>query len=156
MKTKTSFPSLITILFACSILSIQGLKAQDSTFQDQSPIGSYLKLEDVVSKADVVFVGVLLQTGPVTVAAPGQVRISGNQVKVLQTLKGSVNEQVSVEFNVHNDSKGAVKIGNTYIFFVKSIAHPDPDPYLAIKILAAADDKISKVKALIAAAPASK
>ena len=53
---------------------------------------------------------------------------------------------------ITNSHEQLPKVGNTYIFFVKKIAHPDPDPYRAIKLLPATDDNIAKVKALIAQA----
>src|ERR1700683_3024352 len=126
MKTKNA-PSarLIGILLVYSILSIQGLESQDAGPQNAPPAlsGSHSKLQDVVSKADDIFLGKMLQTGPITVSAPGQLGCSGNKIEVLQTLRGSVNAQITVSFNVHYDSREQVPIvGNTYIFFVQTIA----------------------------------
>jgi hypothetical protein len=160
MKTNNAFTlRLIGILLVYSILSIQGLKSQDVGPQNASPSlsGSRSKLEDVITKADDIFVGKMLQTGPITVTAPGQIGCSGNKIEVLQTLRGSVNSQITVSFNVHYDSHEQLpKVGNTYIFFVKKVIHPDPDPYRAIKLLPSTDDNIAKVKALIAATPTGK
>jgi hypothetical protein len=66
-------------------------------------------------------------------------------------------QEVTVAFKTVDDAhEETPTVGNSYIFFVVTVIHPDPDPYKAHKILPATEDNIAKVKALIAAAPTDK
>ncbi len=142
------------------IFGRQILNAQDSIEVESTKLsGSDLKSEDAAAKSDGIFVGKITQIGLPNAKAAGQVAYYGNKVHVLQVLRGAIGAQVKVTLYVHYVSdipENPPKVDGTYIFFVKKIANPDPDPYKALKLLPATDANIARVQALIAAAPAGK
>ena len=143
------------------VFSVQVSSAQNNAPAEMVLSGSTFKSEDVLAKADVVFVGTITEAGsevllPPTAPYAGPL-YGGVKVNVLQVLRGSIGAQVSVSLFtsfVHHEKLHTV--GSSYIFFVKKNAPGQPDPYTALKLLPATGDNIAKVKALIATAPASK
>ena len=91
--------------------------------------------------------------------APGESVYRGVQVIVLQVLRGTVADSIAVTLHVvgrtefHEDPP---KVGGSYIFFVEKNAQGEADSYTVLKLIPATDANITKVKALIAAAPTSK
>jgi hypothetical protein len=164
MKTKTRFQPLILLISFSLILGFQISKAQNALSETRENIsiklsGSDLKSEDIVLKANAVFVGEITELGHPNTKAPGQNVYHGVQIKVLQVLRGSVDAQVTVTLYIHfapNSSENPPKVGNTYIFFAHKNTEVGWNPFTVLKLLPATDDNIAKVKALIAAAPASK
>jgi hypothetical protein len=163
MKKRTIFsPSTLWILLSF-ILSFQMSKAQNSPAEasqnEPALTGSSQKSEDIVVKADAVFVGEITTIGFGGFKAPGESVYRGVQIKVLQVFRGTVADSIAVTLHVvgrmefHEDPP---KVGNSYILFVKKSDQGQPDAYTVLKLILATDANIAKVKALIAAVPASK
>jgi hypothetical protein len=120
--------------------------------------GSEAKLDDVVSKADVIFVGQVEKIGGPVLAAIAQKAYFGVEIKVVNVLKGAVdNPMVSVALIAKTDTtvpEVAPQANQTYIFFVKK--KEVGSQFRVLKLLPADSSLIAQVKALIAAAPAPK
>jgi hypothetical protein len=140
---------------ACVALGLQLSKAQNELVLS----GSSLKSEDIATKVDAIFVGEITAIGFGNTKEKGESSYRGVQVKVLQVLRGAVDTSITVTLYVvgrmdfHEDPP---KVGSSYIFFAKKAGAFEKDPYIVLKLLPATDANIAKVKALIAAAPASK
>ncbi|MDB4793753.1 hypothetical protein OAG63_01840 [Methylacidiphilales bacterium] len=151
--------SLSILLIALSlILCIEPVKAQTTTAVtgQSEPIlsGSGLKVEDIAMKCDAIFIGQIVSLGDAETASAG-IDTRGASIKVLQILRGSVGSQVGVAISTSlwpSLHEQIPQVGKSYIFFV----HQEGTRFTVLKLLPATDDHISKVKALIAAAPASK
>ncbi|MDB4793752.1 hypothetical protein OAG63_01835 [Methylacidiphilales bacterium] len=164
MKIKTILQPFIVIIALSFILGIQGSKAQSvqpNAVENTSTklSGSDLKSGDAITKCDAIFVGEITQMGFQSLKATGRSSYYGNIIKILQVLRGAISVQIKVTLYVYYVSdtpENIPKVGNPYIFFVKKNASGQPDPYTALKLLPATDDNITKVKALITAAPPSK
>jgi hypothetical protein len=163
MKTRTILSPLILWILLSSILGIQMSEAQNSPAEasQNGPAltGSSQKSEDIVVKADAIFVGEVTTIGFGELKAPGESVYRGVQVKVSKVFRGTVADSITVTLLVvgrmefHEDPP---KVGNSYIFFVKKNAREQPDSYAVLKLILGTDANITRVKALIAAAPASK
>jgi hypothetical protein len=137
------------LLLACLALGIQPLKAKNEPVLS----GSTQKTENIVLKCDAVFIGQIthMRLGPP--ASSNVASYTGVKVKVLQMLRGSFDEQIPVMLNVLAlNHEEAPTTEGTYIFFLKK----ESGWNIVKKLLPATNDNIAKVKALIAAAPASK
>lgn len=116
--------------------------------------GSEKKAEDIVTTCDAIFIGQIIAKGPVMLTKPGA-SYRSYTVKVITLLKGTLAGEIQVSLDVRNDGRVAEVIphvGENYIFFAMLKA----GEVIAMKLLPATDDNITKVKALIAAAPPSK
>jgi len=128
-------------------------------------VGGSLKPEEAVSKSDAVFVGEVTDTG-IKVMPPPDCPYEGPlyrgiKIKVLQFLRGSVRDHVSVALFVPTMKLVTLHmVGNSYIFFVQTKSQKALDyPYnclekadttdIAIKLLPATDENIATVKKLI-------
>ncbi len=162
MKLKYFLLLTICALFTI-VVNLQSLKAQNPTTTRQGePIlsGSAQKSEEIAAKANTVFIGKIIELGDPVPIAMDTASYSGVQVKVLQILRGTVNDEV-VKVTLHttwgrNMHETPPVIGNTYIFFARKNTEKGWNPYTVLKLLPATDDNITKVKALIAAAPEAK
>jgi len=119
--------------------------------------GSSLSLEKVVSHADIIVVAKLVSLGITIPDATAQADYDSAQIQVTQILKGAPNQSLTVSITVHY-SKGRIEEfapeeGKEYLFLIHT---DDAKSYTVLKILPATDDTITKVKALIAAAPSGK
>ena len=140
------------------ILGVQISKAQNTptgSGQNEPVIsGSTLKSDDIVSKADAIFVGKITAIGFGNLKAKGESVYRGVQVKVLKVLRGTIESSITVTLHViavmdfHEDPPEA---GSPYIFFVKKAGALEKDPYVVLKLLPATDDNIAKIKQLVAA-----
>jgi hypothetical protein len=150
MKTQNAFSMLTLWMLLNLVLGLQPVKAQNEPLLS----GSTLKSEDIAVKVDAVFVGEITDPGLTVPTSPGMASYNGVQVKVLQVLRGSIDAQtITVKLDIFAANREEPpKVGTQYIFFVKK----DGDRFTALKLLPATDDHITKVKALIAAAPAGK
>jgi hypothetical protein len=157
MKPINCIPiSILWILFILTF-SVQPLKSQNSpnvTPNDSIKLpGSTFKEEDVAPRSDSIFIGEIMDMGPSAPTSPGTASFNGVRVKVLQILRGSIGSEITVEITSFAlEHEALPKVGSSYIFFVKK----DGDRFTAVKLLPATDDHITKVKGLIAAAPAGK
>jgi hypothetical protein len=105
---------------------------------------------DEASKADIAFVGKIIKFGPVALGPPGGAFLCGTKIKVSQALRGAAGNEVSITIHAYpNSGYPRLKLGDSAIFLVRKVAVPDPDPYVAVKILPATGDNIAKVKKLI-------
>jgi hypothetical protein len=157
MKTKTLTFSMLGLMLSL-VLGIQITKGQNTPagVEQSEPVlsGSTLKSEDVMVKADAIFVGEIVEIGFPTAKAPGRGSYYGVQVKVLQVLRGSVDAQVTVTlYTTYSAHEQPPKVGNTYIFFAHKNTEPGWDNYTVVKLLPATDATITKVKGIIAQAP---
>jgi hypothetical protein len=159
MKTNSPLCAYALILIIILSFSIRLAKSQVAAPMSQSIAfsGSNTKLEDAVSRAEVIFVGEIIQIGGPSLSSAGQAEFCGNQVKVLEVFRGSATGQITVSFVIAEKPKEQVpSVGSSYIFFAQKVVHPDPDLYTAFKLLPATDSNETKVKALVAALPAGK
>ena len=149
---------------ALALLACVALRAQNSEVQGDSAKaalidsiklpGSDLKVEDA-AKLDVIFVGEIEQISNGPPAEPGTETFTA-QVKVLLILHGSVPEEILVKIHAFAmNNEVAPEVGSHYIFFIKKTSVGNTSQNIAWKILPATNDHVIKVKALIAAAPAS-
>ena len=117
--------------------------------------GSRSDLDKTVSHADIIVVAKMVSLGITMPDATAQADYDSAQIQVMQALKGSPNQNLSVSISVHF-SKGRIEeiapeVGKEYLFFIRTdeVKHE-----IVLKIIPATDDNIARVKALIAAAPA--
>jgi hypothetical protein len=163
MKIKYLLPLAICALFNM-LVSIQSVKAQNPVAAGQGEsilTGSAQKSEEIAAKADVVvFIGKIIELGDPVPASTDTASYSGVQVKVLQVLRGTVDgDVVKVTLRTtwgRNVHESPPVVGSTYIFFARKNTEKGWNPYTVLKLLPATDATTAKVKALIAAAPASK
>ncbi|MCE0482916.1 MAG: hypothetical protein LV479_01605 [Methylacidiphilales bacterium] len=135
-------------------LGAMGAKAQSEPVLT----GSSIKVEDVVLKSDAIFSGTITQElGPPNLKGIGE-NYYGVHVHVIKIYLGTVAQDVTVSILVlpRRLNEWAPLQGQTYIFFVKKNAQAASDQFTVLKLLPATDANVTKVKALIAAAPAGK
>lgn len=146
---------MLGLVFSLVLIG-QPVKAQNEPVLS----GSTLKSEDLASKCDAIFIGQIAKLGYPVLASAGAVSYHGVEVKVLQVLRGSIDGEVVkvtlLAMSGQNVHEAPPEVGNTYIFFVHKNTEKGWNPYTAIKLLPATNDHVTKIKALIAAAPASK
>jgi hypothetical protein len=158
MKTKIVLPLLgiaFSIVFGYQTANAQDTSSGDS--QSESVLsGSALRSEDVLGKADAVFVGEIEEIGFPTAKAPGRGAYYGVQVKVSQVLRGTVAARISVTlYTVFARNERPPKVGGTYIFFAHKNTEPGWDNYTVLKLVPATDASTAKINGLITA-PAAK
>ena len=149
----------------CTPPGIQGVQSQTivpgiSGSDNTKLSGSYLEAKTIVSKSDAIFVGKITSTGTKADISPDAPEAgpvySGVTVRVQKILQGVVSAETSVTLFVNFGNHETLQsVGISYIFFVTKNAPGVPDPYTALKLLPASTANIDRVKALIAAAPAS-
>ena len=130
------------------------LKAQDTPVSsDQKLTGSVVKVEDIISTCDAVFLGEITDIGvPSDPADDGWTVTSGIGVSVSENLRGSVESQIKVTLRTLSSSstqESTPKFEGSYIFFVNKTADASEDPYMVVKLLPATDTNIAMVKQLI-------
>ena|ERR1700734_861270 len=163
MKTKNLLLQLVLIALLI-VFGVQGSKAQNVSVRDalnepHSPIGSSLKSEDLVPRCNAILIGTILDMGLASAKSPDRMAFYHVKVSPSQVLFGKVRHTISVTIHVTWDSHVHEEVpvkGESYIFFLKTGSQEGIDPFTVLKLLPATDDNIAKVKALIAAAPASK
>jgi hypothetical protein len=103
--------------------------------------GSKISTEDAISMSRAIFVGTVGEEG---VAGPffnvHYTSITGLQVKVVRFLRGACRSPVSLDLTAAGDEM-IPKAGQTYVFFVNSIA--------LNKLLPATDGKVAEVRKLL-------
>jgi hypothetical protein len=124
--------------------------------------GSDQKTEDVIPKCNVAFEGQVLTVGSIGMEVGGLPGYYGNKVKVLQVFRGSVGPvATTLDYEAVDTSMELVPlVGDKCLFLAhKYTAAGGIDAgtiYLrTLKVLAATDDNIAKVKQLAATLPAS-
>jgi len=155
MKPRINYCKVIFYTLLClAPLNSRAGNAKNPPVQTGHPgesklAGSYLRLEDILAKSDIVFVGEIERIGWPDVKEAGIDSYHGVRVKVIQTLKGSLGSEASVEIGVREGEETAPHVGTRYLFFiVKEIG------WLTVRKLVVANDAtIAQVKQLIAAAP---
>lgn len=154
--------NLSKIYIACICFSVGALTCNSEPAPTNAPArltGSILKLEDAVSKADAVFAGIVEDEGGGSYKSLGEITYYHVKVRTSQVFCGTVGGLVFVSARVgyaKKENEEDLKKGGSYIFIVKKNSQQTPDPFVALKIIPATDDNITKVKALIAALPVGK
>ena len=122
---------------------------------DDAPIlpGSQIETKDALTRSDAVFVGELIKLGGAVVARSISPTFLGNDVKVLQVLRGSVEGHILVSISISGPAhEEPPSEGGTYIFFVHKTTEGGGlpfSPFGVIKLLPATDANIAEVKKLI-------
>jgi hypothetical protein len=116
-------------------------------------VGSWHEPKEILAKVDAIFTGQFVTISEGDFVATGGPTY-GAKVKVLQLLKGTVDPQINVL--LHPFSGGQIherkpELNHTYIFFVKVLKGDNLSQ--VVKLMDGTDDRIAKVKALIAPAP---
>jgi hypothetical protein len=135
-------------IYLVLFLGLLGIFAKAADAPNLILSGSEKKVDDIVSKSDLIFVGRVASKGFISTAAPG---LSGQEptVNVTSVLKGQVGSEVHVTLYVKNNGRvieAAPKIGESYIFFVKQGA---TQQLFVLKLLPATDANIVEIKQLI-------
>jgi hypothetical protein len=118
--------------------------------------GSWRKPEQLITQADAIFTGQILDLGLPDFEAAGS-PIYGARVKVLQSFKGTIAGEVVVMLHVTNLGSITEKkpvLNHTYILFVRTSTKSNAVELL--KIMEGSADNIAKVKELIASTSAGK
>jgi hypothetical protein len=147
-KTKSIF--LVFVMFFPSLVCLPSSYAQVDGSKPSATVnltGSDFSDEKIITNVGVIFVGKIEKMGLTSVAAPGRAALSRIIVKVIQLLRGSVRDQITVRMDVRDD-RGEVPplVGDSYIFF----GNKEGASIGVLKLLPATQDTIAKVKALIA------
>jgi hypothetical protein len=120
-------------------------------------IGHHKKEEGLAAKVGAIFVGQFITLGDGPGAdEPGMEYFDNAQVKVEQSLKGTLSGIVKVSYSVMSiptEKESSPKSLKDYIFFINIIS---PTQLSVVKLLPATDQNVAKIKALIAAVPAAK
>ena len=151
---------LVWILFLFGVLCSPALRSQivPETQSESRFTGSNLKSEDVLLKVSAIFIGKITQIGFANTKMEGVLIYRNVQINVLRILRGSLDAKSTFRLDVvplTGFREISPVAGNSYIFFVKRNYEGEPDPFIVVKLLPATDNNIARVKALIAAAPAS-
>jgi hypothetical protein len=154
-------------LLLCVALGLQILKAQNGTGTNNAPqdspklTGSLLKAEDIIGKSDAIFKGRITRLFGHSFAATSLTGRTNYIVKVqaLDIYKGTIDSLINIDLLIEFGPQAGEKwpeLNHTYIFFVTMKTQDNHNSIDALKLIDATDANIAKVKALIAAAPASK
>lgn len=115
-------------------------------------IGSEVPLDNAVKQSDVIFIGQIEEIGPAVIKALGEKSYYGVRVNVVKVLSGEVASEVTVSLNAKIGEKIheiTPETKTAYVFFVKRKAVGSK--FHVLKLLAADDALILKIKVLIAA-----
>ena len=144
------------LLLALACLLLTGiLRADDAPILS----GSKVETKDAVARSNAVFVGELIKLGGGIAARSISPTFLGNDVKVLQVLRGSVEGHILVSLSISGPAHEEPPAeGENYIFFVHKTTQGESLPFSpfgdVIKLLSATDTNIAAVKKLIAQLPA--
>jgi hypothetical protein len=117
--------------------------------------GDDIDIKEAISPSKLIFVGSLTNLGKVDLRGKGTFAYDMAVAVVSKIYLGNVESPVKLNIRVRNNAmvmETAPSLDEPYIFI---ISQKNNHNYL-IKLLPATDDNIAKVKALIAAMPASK
>lgn len=119
--------------------------------------GHMKKNENVLKEAKDIIVGKFTALGYPGSDASGEDFYEQGQVEVISALRGSLAGTLRVGYSVRTvpgkDQEIPPVVGTEYIMFIQKLG---PNECEIKKLLPATDENITKIKALIAAAPAGK
>jgi hypothetical protein len=144
------------ILAAISLVLIVNSYPQSSS-DTKMLSGHSKKNQDAAKESTDIVIGVFTSLGSPGAGATGENDYDQAEVEVVNALKGALSGTLKVFYVVFampgKDQESPPVLGTQYIMFIQKLG---PTDYEIKKLLPATDDNIAKVKALIAAAPASK
>jgi hypothetical protein len=119
--------------------------------------GHFDKIEVVGARAPEVVIAKFINLGGAVDSSSGIDIYGGATIQIIESLRGKLTGKVPVLYDLFimpgNDQESLPQLNTTYIMFMQSIG---TDGHRIFKLLSASDANVAKVRALIAASPATK
>jgi hypothetical protein len=145
-KKLTLKSGIILVLLVMVIVDTSNAASSDSAVLP----GHEKRAEKLVSSVSAVVIAKFISLGYGGTDAPGSTFFERAKVAVVSSIKGSLSGTITVGYSVQEipeaEKESAPIIGTPYIMFIQTLG---PDEHEIRKLLAATDDNIALVKAII-------